>query len=313
MSQKYNNNKNNHNPLEGSDSDTDMDIEADFNWDEVDPNDPITDFIDRIETTGSQAFDNIPADLFEHPGVVSLVWNMGYGDDILNHCPESLKNDDTFRNSLVSYSKISKERFFEMLEDEEEGYLAFYQVHPDLLSQKDWMDTLCEMGYQTSMLEHYPPSIKSTPEFEQQMSHYQAVFKTVSVTALFHKHETPDNGDENVWGQRESYEHYRAILKIDEKTFLFDKHVSFSPLHDTDEVVMRVSFYLNEHEIANSTLCIDEEKNILNDEAFLLLRRFKLTEATVPKIESYQINLFQKDWDNLFALEANNARKVKNI
>lgn len=287
--------------------------EEDMEWldDDVDPNDPINDFIDRIETTGSKAFDNMPADLFDHLGVVSLVWRMGYEEDVLNHCPEVLKNDPAFRSELVSYSKITKERFLDLLEDEE--YLAFYKVHPDLLAQKDWIDTLCEMGYQSVMMEHYPPDIKSNPDFIEHMAQYNTVFKTVSVTPLFHKSETPEGGDENVWGQRESYEHYRATLKIDDKTFLFDKHVSFSPLHQTDEVVMHVSFYLNEHSIAHSTICIDEEKSILNEEAFLLLRRFKLTEATVPKIESYQINLFQKDWDNLFALEAGNARKMKRI
>lgn len=310
MSHEHNTNTNNNNEFDGSEDDMD---DMNNHWDEVDPNDPITDFIDRIETTGSLAFNHIPHDLFDHPGVVSLVWNMGYEDDILNHCPEALKNDSNFRNSLVSYTKISKERFLDLLDNEEEAYLAFYKVHPDLLAQKDWLDTLCERGYQPMILEHYPPSIKATPEFQQQLAHYNAVFKTVTVTPLFHKSETPEGGDENFWGQRESYEHYRATLNIDEKTFIFDKHVLFSPLHQTDEVVMRVSFYLNEHEVANSTLCIDEEKSIFNDEAFLLLRRFKLTEATVPKIESYQINLFQKDWDNLFALESGNVRKMKHI
>jgi hypothetical protein len=295
----------------GTPAEDDMDMDWD-SGDDIDPNDPIGDFIDRIETTGSQAFDNIPHDLYSHMGTISLIWRMGFAEEVIVHCPETVKQSLAFRNELIEYSNsktMTKERFLEMVDDE--GYVAFYKMHPDLLAQKEWIETLCEMGYQSEMMEHYPQSLTSNAEFMQQLAQYNTVFKTVQVKALFHKKETPEDGDENVWGQRESHEHFRATLTIDEKTFLFDKHVHFRPLHDTDEVVMNVRFFLNEHLVAESTICIDEESHIYKDKAFMLLKRFKLMEANAPKVDSYQINLYQKDWDSLFALQATNGKKIR--
>lgn len=293
--------------------DNDKDMEPDFDWGEEENSYDSTDeFIERIETTGSEAFNNIPAEVYQSPGTISLAWRMGYQEDVIQHFSQLLKDNVAFRQELVMYDNPSKEQFFDLVE--EEGYIAFYKVNPERLAQPEWIDGLCQMGYQSEMMEHYPLDISSRPEFLQKLSQYNTVFKTVTVNTLFHKKETPENGDENVWGQRESHEHFRATLTIDEKTFLFDKHVHFSPLHQTDEIMMEVNFYLNNHYVANSNICIDEESHIYNKPAFALLKRFKLMEANVPKVESFQINFYQKNWDSLFALQATNGnnKKMKN-
>jgi hypothetical protein len=294
----------------GTPAEDDIDMDWDLSQD-VEPKNPLDDFIDRINTTGSQAFEDIPHNFYEHPDFVSFVWRMEFAEEVIAHCPDTVRQSLKFRSELIRYDNpdMSTNRFLEIIEDE--GYCAFYTIHPDLLAKPEWIATLCEMGYQSEMLEHYPQSLSSSAEFIQQLAQYNTVVKTVQVKTLFHKKETPEDGDENVWGQRESHEHFRATLTIDEKTFLFDKHVHFRPLHDTDEVVMNVYFFLNEHLVAESTICIDEESHIYKDKAFMLLKRFKLMEANAPKVESYQINLYQKDWDSLFALQATNGKKIR--